>query len=222
LLCFPRHRLAIALLCGLFSVFPAACAPLEPDLTGSWEDRDSQGTLISLWSFFSDGSFTFDHLPEPTAEDAEHLRGTFRVVDNGGPQLHIDAIDVGARLRLRNQTSLYVHADVLAPEAFVAEDTQSDLTGRWLQHALKQTLSSTGEVTFADRRDQILELFPDGKLRIVQTVDDDPAQEVPGRYEALDGDRYEITLDLPQASIRFTLQLVNGEALAPRVYRRRR
>jgi hypothetical protein len=215
------RRFAIALLGGLWSLlFIGACAAPDPDLTGVWEARDSRGSLLSLWSFFSDGRFTYDHLPEPAAEDAEHLHGTFQIV--GGAQLRIDAIDVGARLRLSNQTSFYVHAETLAPEAFVAEDAQPDLVGRWRQRALKQTLSPTGEVTFEDRRDQSLELFPDGQLRIVQNIDDGPAQEVPGRYEALGGDLYQLTLDLPQASIRFTLQLVNGQALAPRVYQRRR
>lgn len=206
--------LSIALL-GLVS-----CAAPDPDLTGVWEDRDASGTLLSLWTFLEGGRFTYDHLPEPTPEDAEHLQGTFRIVD--GSQLSIDATDVGARLRLHNQTSFYVHGEQLAPEAFVADDPQPDLVGRWHQQALRRTLSTGGEVTFEDRREQTLDLQAQGALRILQRIDDEPPQEVPGRYEPLGGDRYQITFDVMQVTIGFTLRLINGEALAPRVYQRKR
>lgn len=207
--------LLVAFFCSL-----VACAAPDPDLTGVWEDRDTSGTLLSLWTFLSDGRFTYDHLPEPTPEDAEHLQGTFRIVE--GTQLSIDATDVGARLRLHNQTSFYVHGDQLAPEAFLADDAQPDLVGRWHQQALRRTLSSSGEVTFEDRREQTLDLQSQGVLSILQRIDDEPQQEVPGRYESLGGDLYQMTFEVMQVNIRFTLRLVNGEALAPRVYQRKR
>lgn len=208
--------LFVALCCSLI-----ACAAPDPDLTGVWEERDARGTLLSLWTFQqADGNFTYDHLPEPTPEDAEHLQGTFRIVE--GSQLLIDALDVGARLRLHNQTTFYVYGDTLLPEAYIAEDPQPDLAGPWRQSALKRTLSGSGEVTFEDRREQTLELDAQGTLRILQRIDDEPQQEVPGRYEALGKDRYQITFDVMQVSITFTLQLVNGEAMGPRVFHRTR
>lgn len=215
-----RPKLAPSIVVGVLCALSAACSGPDPapDLTGTWEERDPQGVLQSQWAFAANGQFAYDHLPVPTIEDAEHLGGAYRVVN--GSELLLDGVDVGARQRLRSQITFYTRGELLAPEAFLAVSPRADLLGLWRQRAERQTQDLGGQQVWQERRTQTLELRPDGQLRLAQTVDDQPAGEDPGRYEALGAGLYQFTLELVQVRIRFSLQLVNGEALAPRVYRR--
>jgi hypothetical protein len=198
----------------------AACADRtpDPDLTGVWEERDESNVLASLWSFDEKGRFTYDALPALSPDEAEHVSGAYQIVD--GHELLLESVDLGAGQRQRTQSSFYTRADKLAPEAFVAVEPQTGLSGCWRSTSMRETFDPSGQLLFHDRRTETFEFQADGHLRLVEQIDDDAPIEITGRYKSLGGDSYQITLDLAQVSISFTYQMVNGEALALRVYRR--
>lgn len=201
--------------------FFAACADPapHPDLTGTWEERDAQDRLVSLWSFDANGKFSFDSPPVLSSDDAEHFSGTYQIID--GSELLLDGIVVEDRQHQRTQRSFYADSEFFAPDAFLADEPQPDLHGSWHNNATVEAFDQSGQLSFHDHRTQDLELRPDGQLRLVQQIEGETPSEITGRHEPLGADRHQITLELPAASISFTYQLVNGEALAVRVYRRK-
>lgn len=208
----PALRLVSALLayagiasCG--SGFGAATGPI----LGTWERKNTDGSVRDRWVFKADGTFTFDELSNPPAQQ-DHVSGRFGV---SGQTLNGQGTNSKDGKSATMRVTYFANADKMCVGALLPQGSLNGVVGTWFGEQTS-TVSDGTQVTTGIR----VQVRGDQTATVTITGATAAAGAREATWEDKGGGVYKVRFGSGTITISQEYTLLDGKALCDTVYDR--